>query len=70
MLHLAILAPCYKIIKLLLAKGANPNAEDRNGATPLYLIFHPIEFKVKFDTIFTKIEKKLEKLKFKISRIE
>lgn len=45
LLHLAILAPCYKIIKLLLAKGACPNAEDRNGATPLYLIFYPIEFK-------------------------
>jgi len=45
LLHLAILAPCYKIIKLLLAKGANPNAEDRNGSTPLYLIFYPIEYK-------------------------
>jgi hypothetical protein len=45
LLHLAILAPCYKIIKLLLAKGACPNAEDRNGATPLYLIFYPIEYK-------------------------
>ena len=60
LLHLAVLAPCYKIIKLLLEKGADPNCEgenfkmyvrkkmvilDKNGATPLYLVFHPIEYK-------------------------
>ena len=27
LLHLAVLAPCYKIIKLLLEKGADPNCE-------------------------------------------
>ena len=26
-------------------QGADPNAEDKTGATPLYLIFHPIEYK-------------------------
>jgi hypothetical protein len=45
LLHLAVLAPNYKIIKLLLDKGADPNYEDVNGATPLYMVFHPIEYK-------------------------
>ena len=30
LLHLAVLAPCYKIIKLLLEKGADPNCEGEN----------------------------------------
>ena len=29
LLHLAVLAPCYKIIKLLLEKGADPNCEGK-----------------------------------------
>jgi len=45
LLHLAVLAPSYKIIKTLLDKGADPNYEDGNSATPLYMIFHPIEYK-------------------------
>lgn len=45
LLHLAVLAPSYKIIKTLLDKGADPNYEDASGATPLYMIFHPIEYK-------------------------
>jgi len=28
-----------------LDKGADPNYEDVNGATPLYMVFHPIEYK-------------------------
>jgi len=45
LLHLAVLAPSYKIIKALLDKGADPNYEDSDGATPLYMIFHPIKYK-------------------------
>jgi len=45
LLHLAVLAPDYKIIKSLLDKGADPNYEDANGATPLYMIFQPINYK-------------------------
>ena len=30
LLHLAVLVPCYKIIKLLLEKGADPNSEGKN----------------------------------------
>lgn len=45
LLHLAVLAPNYHMVKMLLSKGANPNYEDMNGATPLCMIFHPIDYR-------------------------
>lgn len=36
-LHLAALAGHKKIVKILLAAGADPNAETTLGRTPLYL---------------------------------
>ena len=46
LLHLAVLAPNYHMVKMLLSKGANPNYEDINGATPLCMIFHPIDYRL------------------------
>ena len=44
MLHMAVIAPCMEIVKVLLDRGADPNLEDANGCTPLSMIFFPIMF--------------------------
>jgi ankyrin repeat protein len=36
-LHMAVAAKRLKLMKLLLEKGCDVNAADRNGATPLYM---------------------------------